>query len=1463
MASPVYQSDGGGVFAAANNNNAITVPLPATRPVGSVLLMAAFCRLITATAPTITGYTLLHTWTSGTASGGRMWLYGRIVDGTESAPSVTPVGATGTSGDLFGAGIVCYSGVDTSGGITAIFDGTPTTTDASGTTTCTYPALTIAQADSLVMRLLARWRDAADTFTPTATWNERADLGSTNRTGGQFHMQDKAATASGVQAAVTVAPSVTSAARYLAVTLALKGISPKQTSTAEISLASTTTPDTRTAHKLMVRARKTNAAHSGDPPAPALRGRHRAHAELETSALTTAFADYTLSVADVDAAAITSYSNLSIRLYGYSSSGTATVFEVSQLYLEAPATAGPAPTQRAISDTGATISDGLAREKSAFRTLSDTGCSITDSVKRSVSRTLVDQGATVSEALVAGQVRIVARTLADTGVEGGAPAFSPSSVTGLAIWLDASQLALGDGAAVTSWPDLSGAGRTLTSAVAPSFQTNELNGLPGVLFDGVDDYLTHLSGAAFVTGKEVTVFAVFKHLVYTENGRMMAFNATDDIDYQTPSWCIYEGSGGAQRIAPYSNGELAIHTTLPIAAVLMTTWFDAADTHNLRIDRAPASNPSVSTAQMGVFTFQTKRFTLGSGFIGIPTSSGNNIFHEVVIYDRALTGTERGQVEDYLYDKWLGAGLPAGEADSIAVTSAKGRVLSDTGASISDSLTRQKSASRALADTGAVISDTAVAARSRVRAISDTGATVSDSVAKSLSRARSLADTGATVADAVARTAVHPRTLADQGATVADSIALAAGSFSRALSDTGAAVGDSIAPTRVRARSLADTGATVSDSIARTAAHPRLLADTGATVIDSLARTATHPRSLSDTGATISDSLVRTAAAAARPVADTGTAISDSITRTATHPRLLADSGVTAGETLTRTAVHPRLLSDVGAAISDSLVKTAAGGRLLADTGATISDSLTRTAVHPRALSDTGATVSDSLVLARLRTVALADTGVAGAAAFSPDSITGLNGWFDASQLGLTDGAGVTTWPDLSGQGRHLIAGTPVYTEDVLNGLPVVRFDGIDDVLYTGATANVQHIFVVAMHRSAVFPDYDGLVGGVSWLILTGNSGTTTWYPYELANTAYHFDGVLVAAGDWPAPMNSQFAVMSVARVTPWPIDFQVGQDRNITGRNWDGDVAEVVVYDRALSETERQQVEGYLHDKWLGAGLQPGEADSIAVTHVNARTLADTGAAISDSIIRTFTPAPSGFNRAVTDQGATVSDALSRTATHPRSVTDTGATISDSIARSAARPRSTADTGATISDSITPKRLRAKAVADTGVALTETIRRALVRQLSDQGAAISDSLFVAAAIFLRSASDTAVTASDVLWRSSVGRKLVDTGATVIDAQVVGAMHRLTDTGAAITDSVRVKPGRFALDTGATVSDSIALVRVRARTLSDTGAAITESFQRNARPHADRYRRSRLSDVACQGQPCAYPHGCRYRRDAL
>lgn len=52
--------------------------------------------------------------------------------------------------------------------------------------------------------------------------------------------------------------------------------------------------------------------------------------------------------------------------------------------------------------------------------------------------------------------------------------------------------------------------------------------------------------------------------------------------------------------------------------------------------------------------------------------------------------------------------------------------------------------------------------------------------------------------------------------------------------------------------------------------------------------------------------------------------------------------------------------------------------------------------------------------------------------------------WLTASSLALTDGSTVSTWTD-SGAGGHnftTISGTPVYKTNILNGRPVVRFDG-------------------------------------------------------------------------------------------------------------------------------------------------------------------------------------------------------------------------------------------------------------------------------------------------------------------------------------------------------------------------------------------------------------------------------------
>src|SRR5439155_17313853 len=69
---------------------------------------------------------------------------------------------------------------------------------------------------------------------------------------------------------------------------------------------------------------------------------------------------------------------------------------------------------------------------------------------------------------------------------------------------------------------------------------------------------------------------------------------------------------------------------------------------------------------------------------------------------------------------------------------------------------------------------------------------------------------------------------------------------------------------------------------------------------------------------------------------------------------------------------------------------------------------------------------------------------------FSPAEIGGLKLWLKADALALNNNDPVSTWTDSSGNGNSpTSSGTkrPTYKTNVLNGKPVVRFDGIDDHL--------------------------------------------------------------------------------------------------------------------------------------------------------------------------------------------------------------------------------------------------------------------------------------------------------------------------------------------------------------------------------------------------------------------------------
>jgi len=215
----------------------------------------------------------------------------------------------------------------------------------------------------------------------------------------------------------------------------------------------------------------------------------------------------------------------------------------------------------------------------------------------------------------------------------------------------------------------------------------------------------------------------------------------------------------------------------------------------------------------------------------------------------------------------------------------------------------------------------------------------------------------------------------------------------------------------------------------------------------------------------------------------------------------------------------------------------------------------------------------------------------------SPIPSSGLHLWLQAD-AGIVPAAGaqISRWLDQSGNGRNAsmttVARQPSLIANALNGRPVVRFFGAQSLSFdVRATPTRFSIFVVGKNSSPsesfsmiLGPAGDAPNNQLRWetgsqaLFVAQNSATII--TSTIGNTrVYHalsarYDGSLINFfRDGNATSSSAFTT-----TTPWTTaslgsfhssDFMIG------------DLAEVILYDRALSETERASVNAYLRLKY------------------------------------------------------------------------------------------------------------------------------------------------------------------------------------------------------------------------------------------------------------------------------------------
>lgn len=223
----------------------------------------------------------------------------------------------------------------------------------------------------------------------------------------------------------------------------------------------------------------------------------------------------------------------------------------------------------------------------------------------------------------------------------------------------------------------------------------------------------------------------------------------------------------------------------------------------------------------------------------------------------------------------------------------------------------------------------------------------------------------------------------------------------------------------------------------------------------------------------------------------------------------------------------------------------------------------------------------------------------------------GLKLWLKADSLSLGDGQAVSLWPDSSGSALDVSQGVadwqPVFKTAIVNDKPVVRFDGsqwlnresVPGTSITSGTAAT--IFVVENQSSADSQNSTlgwGNKGDNRLLLHTAYDG---WVGIQHGNiyTAPDGDGGFVPAG-WPdvfhiAEFKRDDGLYSViidgkdklivdrtgtpALNTDGSTKLYIGSDQ------WDnfftGDIAEILVYDRALNSGETAIVRQYLVDKY------------------------------------------------------------------------------------------------------------------------------------------------------------------------------------------------------------------------------------------------------------------------------------------
>lgn len=214
----------------------------------------------------------------------------------------------------------------------------------------------------------------------------------------------------------------------------------------------------------------------------------------------------------------------------------------------------------------------------------------------------------------------------------------------------------------------------------------------------------------------------------------------------------------------------------------------------------------------------------------------------------------------------------------------------------------------------------------------------------------------------------------------------------------------------------------------------------------------------------------------------------------------------------------------------------------------------------------------------------------------APTDISGCVGWWDASDSGsITQSGGlVSQWSDKSGNGKHATASgssRPTYTGSQ-NGRSVIAFDGVANRMNTTLVdSSTQTILFVAKASPAGAPGIRRVVAYEAERSFFASSGWNWFSPPSgtgVSPTAYNVaSGVIASDSSMTIYGNGVAASATFDPFNARTNTFTLGGESASSAFNFfQGEIAEVIVFNSALSDVNRARVEKYLANKWGVPGV-------------------------------------------------------------------------------------------------------------------------------------------------------------------------------------------------------------------------------------------------------------------------------------